>query len=1615
MHTPTTLLSKAGFLVRDVTTPVMTSLRNPAGDSRPKQRGDIKGILWVEQTTLTVIELHYHSSQAQRGKNRRSGKSAGNNRHECNNFHEHKISKKGTQMDPNLLLVRSGDVEENPGPMESEDKCYMCQKKFRTGTKPLDCASCHRKSHKKEECSKSKKGQSKEGWRCQECTPQAEETEEAYCRECGKKARKGQKMLECCECKDTVHKQETCSGTSRSRLSSLRNNRWKCKKCINPERYEREKQMEKARLEKTGSKEKRKCNICKKLIRDTHNCLKCSKCKSDIHLKKECSGESRDTLKRLNQDQWQCPTCTDREAEQEKRKTLVRGEGSEVEYVTNENNNKRPIRILQWNADSILTKREEFKLVLKEKKVDIFLVQETKMTTKDKLPVFPGYTVISKPRKQPRGKENNRGGGLMTGIKNNIPYREIDDINVNGVNDAITEWLTVEIPLGKKEKWRISNVYIPSERAGDCRNSLDQETEVSTRYWPCKEGDLIAGDMNAHSILWDSTLELEHRGIEVERGNLIEGWMDEKQMAVLNDGKTTHTNRKTDKESTPDLTIVHETQLDRYQWEVLEKLAGSDHKPILITREADGMEDVNTKFTYKWDLKSEGFADFREAVEAQLPTRYERKNTSKLEKMLRRAITKAAKEHIGVKKVGKDSRPAITKEIKLAMEERNRLRRDYKKEGGRHKWIEKCKEVNSMIRKEKEERWKEYVSELDTKTDSRQVWRTIRNLDGRVAPRKENEVLVCDGKAYVGDRQKAKQFAKVYKKVSKISKGPRDRTIKRKNREFLNERPQTRTKYETEITWEELERVITDASTNKAAGDDDIPYDIIKALGPRAKKSILHIYNKVWNGEQIPQRWRTAVIKPLLKEGKDPKAPGSFRPIALTACLGKLLEKIVADRLSAFMETNNLLNPNQAGFRKERCTTDQVLKLVQVASDKIHENKEGSTTLVTFFDFSRAYDKVWREGLISKMIKLNVPYQFIKYTRLFLSARRTVVDINGVKSDRFYLNEGLPQGSAISPLLFLLFINDITEHTQSGATPSLFADDTSVWIEATKDKEKSVKNMQENIDGISEWSKKWKMVLNSDKTQVMVITTGKNDKTWKPTLKLDGKALEVVEEYRFLGVIIDNGLTFNAHVKKVIAKCRRRNNILRCLAGKDWGQSMETQRALYCTYVRAALEYASPAWYPWISETAKKDLERVQNESLRIMTRMAKDTPVEFLRFQTGMEPIMTRLDKNSRILREKYMRLDHTDSRRKLAEKQVRRRIKSRIGWRVETKDLAQVNYCREIKRTNVDPMTPLNIEMAEVKLERKKDTYSEQELRQLTELKIAEVDADVEIFTDGSTSGDQRNGGAGIFIQNRTGETLVEMAKPAGVRCSSYDGETVACIEALKWIREQEEGRKYAIYTDSKSLVQALMSNKWKDTHEWIREVKSLLQSIKQQVIMCWVPSHCGTYGNEKADKLADSGAKMCQRDVPVTFSIIRAKIRNEKWPVGGRAAPMFGERRNPKEEEKNWPESVQRAYGRIRSGHATEQKEYRKRIGTTESGICIFCDLDEEETVEHVLCKCPQLEVARRKEWPEAFTTHMLVTNPEICRKVLGRRYPALRRLGVRQNESSDGPTDRWVQQA
>ena len=152
------------------------------------------------------------------------------------------------------------------------------------------------------------------------------------------------------------------------------------------------------------------------------------------------------------------------------------------------------------------------------------------------------------------------------------------------------------------------------------------------------------------------------------------------------------------------------------------------------------------KPTYKWDLRNGDFEEFKEQVEKELPNNYNKKSTEKLEKILRKTINKAARKHIKKKKVNPRSMNIMTEEISNLIKERNELRKNGNDEATREAWIKKCQEVQEEIRKEKEKRWKAYINSIEATTNSKEIWRTIRNIEGRSAPRKDNEILIVEKK-----------------------------------------------------------------------------------------------------------------------------------------------------------------------------------------------------------------------------------------------------------------------------------------------------------------------------------------------------------------------------------------------------------------------------------------------------------------------------------------------------------------------------------------------------------------------------------------------------------------------------------------------------------------------------------------------------------------------------------------------------------------------------------------------------------------------------------------------------------------------------------------------------
>ena len=219
------------------------------------------------------------------------------------------------------------------------------------------------------------------------------------------------------------------------------------------------------------------------------------------------------------------------------------------------------------------------------------------------------------------------------------------------------------------------------------------------------------------------------------------------------------------------------------------------------------------------------------------------------------------------------------------------------------------------------------------------------------------------------------------------------------------------------------------------------------------------------------------MVKPL----KKPAAPGSsldsYRPIALTSTICKIYERVVTNRLLHFLDEEQCLTKFQAGFRKARSTMDQLIRLQDDAQRAL---KHRDTVRAIFLDLSKAFDTVWIPGLLHKIRKLKIPKNIYLFINNFLNNRRIIIEVNGTRSQEYNLYGGTPQGSVISPLLFLIMINDFPQPKENKMKFSLFADDSAIWIYG-KSYKIMTRKLQSYLNEIIDWCDKWGFCLNAKK------------------------------------------------------------------------------------------------------------------------------------------------------------------------------------------------------------------------------------------------------------------------------------------------------------------------------------------------------------------------------------------------------------------------------------------------------------------------------------------------------------------------------------------------------
>ena len=377
------------------------------------------------------------------------------------------------------------------------------------------------------------------------------------------------------------------------------------------------------------------------------------------------------------------------------------------------------------------------------------------------------------------------------------------------------------------------------------------------------------------------------------------------------------------------------------------------------------------------------------------------------------------------------------------------------------------------------------------------------------------------------------------------------------------------------ITEEIVRKKIKKLNPNKSPGPDGFHPRVIKEVEDEIAPHLSGIYILSLRQKKAVKDWKLKNIAPVFKKGCK-NDPGNYRPISLTSVPGKMLESIIVDNMVDHLETNNLILDNQHGFCSGRSCLTNLLDFFHDMFS-IYDNSRAIDIL--YLDFQKAFDKVPHKRLMAKVRSLGFIDEVGDWIEDWISGRKQRVVINGESSDWIPVTSGVPQGSVLGPLLFIIYINDLGLGLVSKI--SKFADDTKLGSSA--DNEEAVRQLQKDLEKIGEWSEKWQMPFNLEKCKVMHIGC----KNINHQYNLLGKELETCQQEKDLGVIITNDLQSS---KQCIEAEKKAQKILGYIKRQFRSRKKENIVTLYNALIRPHLEYCVQFWSP----SLRKDIERLE-------------------------------------------------------------------------------------------------------------------------------------------------------------------------------------------------------------------------------------------------------------------------------------------------------------------------------------------------------------------------------------------------------------------------------------
>ena len=382
----------------------------------------------------------------------------------------------------------------------------------------------------------------------------------------------------------------------------------------------------------------------------------------------------------------------------------------------------------------------------------------------------------------------------------------------------------------------------------------------------------------------------------------------------------------------------------------------------------------------------------------------------------------------------------------------------------------------------------------------------------------------------------------------------------------------------------DVTKILLSLNTNKACGPDGVTARLLREASSSIVPSLTRLFNSSLALGKLPCEWKNANVSPIFKKG-DKELVCNYRPISLTCLLVKVLEKLVASHISSFINSKTLLSDHQFGFRTGSSCTSQLIHIFHSWASALDS---GKLTDVVFFDFAKAFDSVSHKHLLAKLQLFGINGNILLWLSDFLYDRKQRVVIDGAFSDWGNVISGVPQGSILGPLLFVLYVNDIPQTLSCSS--EMFADDTLLYNSDSIDIVSAP--VQQGLHQMSDWCSSWSLNLNIDKCEFMRITRSRAAATC--SYNINSTPLMKVSSHKQLGVTLSCDLSWKSHVLSVAAKANRVLGLLK----RTFGRCSEAIKMGYISMVRPMIEYACPAWNPHQQYLSDK-LERIQRNASR--------------------------------------------------------------------------------------------------------------------------------------------------------------------------------------------------------------------------------------------------------------------------------------------------------------------------------------------------------------------------------------------------------------------------------